>query len=165
MNRTRRMAVSTAVAGAVVVGAGAAVGAAFAATSDAPTTSAGQAQGAEDLVVDDVGTAVHAGTLTAQLKALDGQATGLKGSLALTKAQIEAALLAQQRAAAQAFTRVTSHTSTSTAPAKRPKVHKTDSPRPAASPTPSPTHTTTGASSSGGGDDNGGDDGNGGSDD
>ena len=154
MNRTRRMAVSTAVAGAVVVGAGAAVGAAFAATSDAPTTSAGQAQGAED-----------AGTLTAQLKALDGQATGLKGSLALTKAQIEAALLAQQRAAAQAFTRVTSHTSTSTAPAKRPKVHKTDSPRPAASPTPSPTHTTTGASSSGGGDDNGGDDGNGGSDD
>ena len=64
MNRTRRMAVSTAVAGAVVVGAGAAVGAAFASTSDAPTTSAGQAQGADD-----------AGTLTAQLKALDGQAT------------------------------------------------------------------------------------------
>lgn len=153
MNRTRRVAVSTAVAGAVVVGAGATVGAAFASTSDAPPTSAGQAQGTDD-----------AGALTAQLKALDGQATGLKGSLALTKAQIEAALLAQQRAVAQAFTRVTGHTSTGTAPAKRPKVHKTDSPRPAVSPTPSPTHTTTGASSAGGGGDDGnGDDGGGGS--
>ena len=150
MNRTRRMAVSSVVAGAVVVGAGAAVGAAFAATTETPLTSSGQAQGAGD-----------ASTLAAQLKALDGQANGLKGSLALTKAQIEAALLAQQRAAAQAFTHVISHPSTSTAPAKRPTVRKTEAPRPSAFPTPAPTHTTTGASSSGGG----GDDGNGGSDD
>ena len=146
MNRTRRMAVSTAVAGAVVVGAGAAVGAAFASTTHASAPPSGHVKGTDDAAV-----------LAAQLKALDGQANGLKGSMALTKAQIEAALLAQQRAAAQAFTNVVATSASGTATTKHTTVRKTESPRPTATPTPSHTHTTTGASSSSG-DDNGNDD-------